>query len=182
MAGAETPRGVALILMPVGRDAATVAGLIERTGLRPVVCNTTQEAVEHLERGVEVVLVAEEALYGNNICLLEEWVDRQPPWSDQPFVVLTNRNEGPKFAAFRRELVNRLRNVGFLERPLQAITLQATVVSAERARRRQYETRKYLEVQRGATVELERLVTERTADLERANSMLAAVTHRAPAM
>ena len=63
---------------------------------------------------------------------------RQPQWSDQPFVVLTNHNEGGKFAAFRRELVARLRNVGFLERPLQAITLQATVVSAERARRRQY--------------------------------------------
>jgi hypothetical protein len=51
-------------------------------------------------------------------------------WSDQPFVVLTNHNEGPKFSAFRRELVMRLRNVGFLERTLQAITLQATVVSA----------------------------------------------------
>jgi signal transduction histidine kinase len=163
---------MALIMMPIGRDAATVAGLIERTGLRPVVCDTTQEAAEHLERGVEVVLVAEEALYGNNVRALENWVGRQPPWSDQPFVVLTNRNEGPRFAAFRREVVTRLRNVGFLERPLQAITLQATVVSAERARRRQYETRAYLEAQRGAAVELERLVAERTADLERANEQL----------
>src|SRR6201999_1707900 len=172
MAGAETPRGVALILMPIGRDAATVAGLIERTGLRPVVCNTIREVVEDLERVVEVVLVAEEALYGNNVRDLENWVGRQPPWSDQPFVVLTNRNEGPRFAAFRREAVTRLRNVGFLERPLQAITLQATVVSAERARRRQYETRAYLEAQRGAALELERLVAERTADLELANKQL----------
>jgi signal transduction histidine kinase len=172
MAGAETPRGAALILMPVGRDAATVAGLIERTGLRPVVCTTIAEVAENLERVVEVVLVAEEALYGNNVRALEDWVSRQPPWSDQPFIVLTNRNEGPRFAAFRRELVMRLRNVGFLERPLQAITLQATVVSAERARRRQYEIRAYLEVQRGAAAELERLVADRTADLERANKQL----------
>ena len=147
-------------------------GLIERAGLRAVVCNTLQEVIENLERVVEVVLVAEEALYGNNARVLEDWVGRQPQWSDQPFVVLTNHNEGPKFAAFRRELVMRLRNVGFLERPLQAITLQATVLSAERARRRQYETRAYLEAQRGAAVELERLVTERTADLEQANSQL----------
>jgi signal transduction histidine kinase len=172
MVGVETPRGVALVLLPVGRDAITVAGLIERTGLRPVICNTLREVVENLERIIEVVLVAEEALYGNNVLVLEDWVGRQPPWSDQPFVVLTNHNEGPKFAAFRRELVRRLRNVGFLERPLRAITLQATVVSAERARRRQYETRAYLEAQRGAAVELERLVGERTADLERANSKL----------
>jgi signal transduction histidine kinase/CheY-like chemotaxis protein len=42
----------------------------------------------------------------------------------------------------------------------------------ERARRRQYETRAYLEAQREIAVELERLVAERTADLERANSKL----------
>jgi signal transduction histidine kinase len=172
MAGAKTPRGVVLVLMPVGRDAAAVAGLIERAGFRAVVCKTVQEIVENLEWVVEVVLVAEEALYGNNVRVLEDWVGRQPPWSDQPFVVLTNHNQGAKFAAFRRQLVMRLRNVGFLERPLQAITLQATVVSAERSRRRQYETRSYLEAQRGAAVELERLVAERTADLERTNKQL----------
>jgi signal transduction histidine kinase len=172
MVGLETPKGVVLVLMPVGRDAPTVAKLIERAGLRPVVCNTLQEVIENLEWVVEVVLVAEEALYGNNVRALEDWVGRQPPWSDQPFVILTNHNEGGKFAAFRRELVIRLRNVGFLERPLQAITLQATILSAERARRRQYQTRAYLEAQRGAAAELERLVAERTADLERANSQL----------
>ena len=129
-------------------------------------------AFARLDRIIEVVLVAEEALYGNNVLVLEDWVRRQPPWSDQPFVVLTNHNEGPKFAEFRRELVMRLRNVGFLERPLQALTLQATALSAERARRRQYEIRAYLEAQRGVAVELERLVSERTAELKRANSKL----------
>ena len=168
----ETPKGVVLVLTPIGRDAATVAGLIERTGLRAVMCNTVREVVDHLERVIEVVLVAEEALYGKNVLVLEDWVRRQPQWSDLPFVVLTNHSEGAKFAAFRRELVARLRNVGFLERPLQAITLQATVVAAERARRRQYETRAYLEAQRGVAVELERLVAERTGELERANSQL----------
>ena len=148
MVGVETPKDVVLVLMPVGRDAAAVARLIERAGLRPVICTTVLEAVEYLERTVEVVLVAEEALYGNNVLVLEDWVGRQPQWSDQPFIVLTNHNEGPKFAAFRRELVIRLRNVGFLVRPFQAITLQATILSAERARRRQYETRACLETQR----------------------------------
>jgi signal transduction histidine kinase len=140
--------------------------------LQPVICKTVHEMVGNLERIIEVVLVAEEALYGNNLLALEDWVSRQPPWADQPFIVLTNHNEGPKFAAFRRELVIRLRNVGFLERPLHAITLQATVLSAERARRRQYESRAYLEVQRGTAVELERLVAERTADLEVLNGKL----------
>jgi signal transduction histidine kinase len=172
MVGVETQKGVVLVLMPVGRDAVTVSGLIERTGLQPVICDAPQAVVEKLESVVEVVLVAEEALYGNNVVTIEDWVSRQPSWSEQPFVVLTNHIEGPKFAAFRRELVMRLRNVSFLERPLQAMTLQATVLSVERARRRQYETRAYLEAQREIAVELERLVAERTADLERANSKL----------
>jgi signal transduction histidine kinase len=168
----ENAKGIVLVLAPVGRDAAAVAGLIERTGLRPIICETPQQLIENLERVIEVVLIAEEALYGENVRVLEQWVARQPPWSDQPFVLLTNHNEGPKFAAFRRELVVRLRNVAFLERPLQAITLQATVRTAERARRRQYEARAYLEAQRGAAARLERLVGERTRDLELANGKL----------
>jgi signal transduction histidine kinase/CheY-like chemotaxis protein len=50
--------------------------------------------------------------------------------------------------------------------------LQATVVSAERARRRQYEIRSYLEAQRDAAVLLDRLVGERTRDLAQANARL----------
>jgi signal transduction histidine kinase len=163
-----------LILTPIGRDGATVARLIERAGLKPVVCISTEELVAELERVVEVVVVAEEALYGSNIFLLQQWVSNQAPWSDQPFVVLTNRNEGVKFAAFRRELVTRLGNVTFLERPLQTITLQATVLSAVRGRRRQYEARAYLEEQRGAAERLESVVAERTRDLEEANARLRA--------
>src|ERR1700761_2779408 len=102
MIGAETSKGVVLVLMPVGRDAATVAGLIERTGSRAVICNTVQEVVDHLEGIVDVVLLAEEALYGSSVNIFEEWWGRQPRWSDQPFVVLTNHNDGLKFSAFRR--------------------------------------------------------------------------------
>lgn len=54
-----------------------------------VMCNTVREVVDRLERIVEVVLVAEEALYGKNVLVLEDWVGRQPQWSDQPFVVPT---------------------------------------------------------------------------------------------
>jgi hypothetical protein len=70
MAGIKTPGGVVPVMMPVGRDAATVAGLTERTGLRPVICKTLQELVENLDSVVEVVLLAEEALYGNNLRML----------------------------------------------------------------------------------------------------------------
>ena len=57
-------------MTPIGRDAAAIAGLIDRAGLRSVICETVQEVVENLDRVIEVVLVAEEALYGSNVLFL----------------------------------------------------------------------------------------------------------------
>jgi signal transduction histidine kinase len=172
MATADDAGGGVAVLAPIGRDAEALAALIGRAGLRAVLCQTPEGLVETLEGAVEVAVVAEEALYGTHLSTVGQWVASQPPWSDQPFLILTTKNEGPRFGAFRRELVTRLRNVTFLERPLQGITLQATVLSAERARRRQYEGRAYLASQQEAAARLEELVTERTLDLEQANDRL----------
>jgi signal transduction histidine kinase len=168
----EAPGGLVPILAPVGRDAAAIAGLVERAGLRPVVCSSPNDLVAQLDRTIDVVIVAEEALFGSNLQGVEQWVRNQPPWSDQPFVVLTNGNEGPKFGAFRRELVKRLRNVTFLERPLRALGLQATVLAAQRARGRQYEVRSHLEAQRDAGTRLEQVIADRTQELQDANGQL----------
>jgi signal transduction histidine kinase/ActR/RegA family two-component response regulator len=65
-----------------------------------------------------------------------------------------------------------LRNVSLLERPLQAITLLSAIQSCLRARRRQYEMRGYLLERERMAAELERLVAERTRELEDANSRL----------
>src|SRR6202008_3469283 len=110
-----------LILTPVGRDAVVCAKLIEQAGLFPQVCSHVADLIAQLEGHADVALIAEEALYGKAIAPLEAWVAAQPPWSDMPFVVLTNRNEGARFAQFRGGLVRKLRNIAFLERPLQAI-------------------------------------------------------------
>jgi signal transduction histidine kinase len=161
-----------LIIAPVGRDASACATLVEQAGLRARICADIAEVIARLDDGAEVVLLTEEAVYGAAIDPLAHWVEAQPPWSDQPFIVLTNRNEGPRFAAFRKDLVGKLCNIAYLERPLQAISLQAAVLTAVRGRTRQYEARAYLEAQRGAAEELERLVGVRTAALEDANEKL----------
>ncbi|HMA50108.1 MAG TPA: hypothetical protein VKP60_10170, partial [Magnetospirillaceae bacterium] len=164
--------GICLILMPIGRDAAACAQLIRQAGLAPRVCGTVDDLLQCLDLGADVVLLTEEALYGQSVDRVADWAQRQPPWSDQPFIVLTNHNEGARFTAFRRDLVPKLRNIAFLERPLQAISLQTAVLTAERGRRRQYQTRAFLEAQRGAAEELERLVAARTEALELANDKL----------
>jgi len=172
MASAEATSGIVLVLTPIGRDAEASARLIKQIGMPAEVCQNLGSLVARLNDDVSVVVLAEEALYGKSLDPLDGWVRAQPPWCGRPFVVLTTNNDGRKFATFRRRLVTTLRNVSFLERPLQTITFQSAVQSAERARRRQYEARAYLETQRGAALELERLVAERTEDLELANSQL----------
>jgi signal transduction histidine kinase len=161
-----------LILAPVGRDAAACARLVGQVGLQPLTCRDLLDLIAELDLGTDVVLLSEEAVYGNTVDRLARWVASQPPWSDLPFIVMTNQNEGPRFTRFRRELVGQLRNVSFLERPMQAISLQAAVLSAMRGRSRQYETRAYLEAQRDAADNLERLVAQRTEALEAANERL----------
>jgi len=167
MAGARV-----IILAPVGRDAAACARLVEQAGLNPHTCSGIDELIAELDLGAEVVVLTEEALYGKAVDRLAGWVAAQPPWSDLPFIVVTSHNEGPRFARFRKDLVGKLRNVSFLERPMQAISLQAAVLSAERGRARQYEARAYLEAQRHAAEDLESLVAQRTEALERANEQL----------
>jgi len=161
-----------LILMPIGRDAAACGQLIRQAGLVARVCASIDDLLDCLDLGAEVVLLTEEALYGQSVDRVAAWVARQQPWSDQPFIVLTNHNDGMRFTAFRQDLVSKLRNIAFLERPLQAISVQTAVLTAERGRRRQYQTRAFLEAQRGAAEELERLVAVRTEALELANDKL----------
>src|SRR5690348_960808 len=166
------PGSKVLILAPVGRDAGACAMLVGQAGLEPRACSDLQEVIAQLDIGADMVLLTEEALYGKSVDRLAAWVNSQPPWSDLPFIVLTSPIEGARFARFRRDLVNKLRNVSFLERPMQAISLQAAVLSAERGRARQYEARAYLESQRHAAENLEHLVAQRTDALERANEQL----------
>ncbi|HEX4199284.1 MAG TPA: ATP-binding protein [Caulobacteraceae bacterium] len=174
----ETARACVLILAPIGRDAQACCTLVERVGLKPRVCADVRELIVQLDSNADVVLLTEEALYGSALGVLAAWVARQPPWSDQPFIVLTNRNEGGRFHEFRRSLVERLHNIAFLERPMRAISLQAAILTAQRGRARQYQARAYLEAQRGAAEELERLVSERTRALEQANAELRAESER----
>lgn len=166
------PEAGVLILAPIGRDAAACAKLVEQAGLESHICGDVVELLVQLDRGVDLAVVAEEALYGKSMAQLAAWVDGQPPWSDFPFIVMTNQNDGPRFTKFRHQIVSGLRNVSFLERPMQAISLQAAVLSAKRDRARQYEGRAYLEAQQRAAEDLEHLVAQRTEALQMTNEQL----------
>ena len=166
-----------LIFAPIGRDAAASAEILRRAGVATEVCLDLEAMISGIEQGAASVFIAEEGLFGKDLSALSAWVDRQPAWSDLPFVVLTTHQEQPAVVAWRQRLVAALRNVSLLERPVQPITLASTLQASTRARMRQSQVRALLQEQQAAGQKLEALVAERTRELEEANSELRTQIH-----
>ena len=163
-----------LVLAPTGRDGRAACAIIEQAGLVAKSCSGIDELRTELEAGAGAAVIAEEAFFGADPARLFDWVDKQPPWSDFPFIVLTTRRDDPRRRQQTLRLIANLRNVMLQERPLQAVTLVSTVQAALRARLRQYEAAKYLAEREKAASRLEELVGERTRQLQDANSRLTA--------
>jgi signal transduction histidine kinase/ActR/RegA family two-component response regulator len=168
-----------LIHAPRGRDASVVQTVLAKQRIESLVCGTEQELMAALEEGAASVILTEEALpqlVADQHLL--EWLGRQPPWSDFPFVVLATKREGRRPDKDFRSL-HSLGNLVLLERPLNAETLASAAESAVRARRRQYAARQHLEELKGTRSELERLngeledrILKRTRELASANDRL----------
>ncbi|MBA3510772.1 ATP-binding protein [Sphingomonas sp.] len=169
----------ALILAPVGRDAAIAAEILAESGIKSAICPTLPGLASQLDRGVGFVLVTEEALLGQDLRGLSTWINRQPEWSDLPFVLLTRRGGGLERNPDAGRFLDMLGNVTFLERPFHPTTLISLARSALRARRRQYDARARLEALqkseehlRMGNETLEARVEERTREHEFALAQL----------
>ena len=84
----------ALILAPVGRDAAIAAGMLREARIPSVICPELDSLVRELDSGVGFSVVTEEALLGRDLRPLSAWINGQPEWSDLPFVLLTRKGGG----------------------------------------------------------------------------------------
>lgn len=133
-----------LIHAPRGRDAQVVQGILSAGGMSTFICEKPRGLMDCLAEGAAAVIVTEEALAEVPRHELEAWVNRQPPWSDFPFIVMATRQAGRRSAP-ALEALHVLGNVILLERPVNAETLASAADSALRARRRQYTMRQHLE-------------------------------------
>jgi signal transduction histidine kinase/CheY-like chemotaxis protein len=161
-----------LVFAPIGRDGQASVELFRHSNLEAVNCRSLAELVDGMTGGAGAVVLAEEGLFGKETTALAQWIEKQPPWSDLPFIILTSHRAQPPVVAWRRQIVELLRNVSLLERPIQPMTLTSAVQSAMRARRRQYEIRALLKAREQTAQQLEKLVIERTRALEEANKQL----------
>jgi signal transduction histidine kinase/CheY-like chemotaxis protein len=157
----------ALVLAPIGRDAAIASSMLREADIDAQVCADLAALHGELERGVGVVILTEEAIRTADLKDLAAWVSAQPPWSDLPFVLLTERGGGLERNPSASRQMETLGNVTFLERPFHPTTLISVVRTALRGRRRQYELRRLNET-------LETRVDERTGELAAANRQLVA--------
>ena len=178
----------AVILAPQGRDARIAARILQEGGLTADICNDLPALIAEIADGAGVAVLTDDAIRNADVKPIVEWIKSQPPWSDFPYVLLTERGGGLERNPTATRQTQVLGNVVFLERPFHPTTLISVVRTALRGRLRQYEARARLEVlreseshARGAGASLRRLnetlearVQERTAELAAANRQLVA--------
>jgi signal transduction histidine kinase/CheY-like chemotaxis protein len=178
----------ALIVAPQGRDAFIAARILREAGLVAEICDDLPKFVTELALGAGVAVLTDEAIRNADIKGLASWVGSQPPWSDLPFILLTERGGGFERNPTAERQMEALGHLAFLERPFHPTTFISMLKTALRGRRRQYEARARLEAlhesegkARRAEMELRRLnetlgvrVAERTGEIEAANRQLVA--------
>ena len=141
--GASSERAV--ILAPIGRDAAVAAALIQEAGFYANIAGDLAALTHEIEAGAGLAVIADEAIKTADLRSLAKWLNEQPSWSDFPIVLLTHQGGGPERNPDAARLGQALGNVTFIERPFHPTTLVSIVGSAVRGRRRQYQTRAILE-------------------------------------
>jgi signal transduction histidine kinase len=168
-----------LVLAPEGRDAAVLHSLLIEAGISAEVDESGEILFDALEKGTHAgAVMTDEALTRVGLATLREAVERQPTWSDFPFVILARRGDGER-GALRH--VEQALNATVLERPLHPTSLVSAARSAIRGRERQRLTARQLRDLEKARGELRSLaesletkVSERTRDLASANDRLTA--------
>jgi len=154
----------ALILAPSGRDAFVARDMLGEAGVRSEIVSDIERLVRALEAGAGCGILTEEAVTGTDLNRLSQWLDRQPKWSDFPFILLTQRGGGLERNPSAGRHLEVLGNVTFLERPFHPTTFVSLAQSALRGRRRQYDARARLVELNELTADLERRVEDRTAE------------------
>ncbi len=134
-----------LVLAPTGKDGQLIGQMLSRKSFRCQACSNIAELSEEFRAGAGIGVLAEEGLTGVSLEPLLSALKAQPPWSDFPLILLTQKS------AEESDTVQRLltmfgpeANITLLDRPVHVATLLSTVRSALRARRRQYEVRDYI--------------------------------------
>jgi len=127
-----------LVYAPTSKDAQLTCKVLAETGVACAACATLPALVHEMEQGVGAILLAEEVFVREDVRQIIELIERQPPWSDLPIILITRQGaDAPAIS----DAINTLGNVILLERPTRINALANAAQSALRARRRQFQAR-----------------------------------------
>lgn len=144
----------AIILATGSAEEPVLASLLRRMGRPASVRATICDLITGLDEGAGLAIVDAQSLHAAELAPLRRWIEEQPPWSDFPFIVVTQRDN-----AAHADLIVRLQgilgNVFVLEQPGHASALLNVMDNALRGRRRQYQSRQFLENMREAEQRLQ---------------------------
>src|SRR5688500_7990983 len=132
-----------LVFAPVGKDAPLTLDVLRRTDLSGQVCQTAHGLCVEFQRGAAVIMLTEEALEDPGIGELMDCLRSQPAWSDIPVLLFADAERSEIYLRTLR-LLEGLRNVVLLERPIRLGAALSLIRSAMRGRERQYELRDLL--------------------------------------
>jgi signal transduction histidine kinase/CheY-like chemotaxis protein len=143
-----------LVFAPVGKDAPLTLDVLQRSHLEGCVCDSAQALCLEFLRGAAVILLTEEALEDAGIDELMDSLRSQPAWSDIPVLLFADTERSEIYLRTLR-LLEGLRNVVLLERPIRLGAALSLIRSAMRGRERQYELRDLLRAFASAREEAE---------------------------
>jgi signal transduction histidine kinase/CheY-like chemotaxis protein len=133
-----------LILTPSGRDASLAAQVLEEAGIAAAICADGDALVARMVRA-GAAICATNALSPVIVAKIIAVLAQQPPWSDFPFLIFTERAATTRENERTLETFAGLGNVTALERPLHPLTMISAARAALRARARQYAARAAIE-------------------------------------
>ena len=140
----ESSQERVLVLALMSRDGELAEEALTRAGICTEVVRGIEPLCEAIAEGAGAVLVTEESLTGRASQLLVKTLEREPPWSDLPIMVLTTAGQAAELSLRTARRLEPSVNMSVLERPVRTMTLVAAARTALRARRRQYDVRDYL--------------------------------------
>ncbi len=166
-----------VLAAPTGADAFNLRSILREAGLHADACPDIGALAAEIERGCGAALLTAEALSHPRHVDLAAVIERQPPWSDLPLILVVNGGRSGTAGAEAARRLGARGNITLVERPLHRATLLSTLHAALRARRRQYEVHALLRERDDLLASLEQRVADRTARLADLNAELEAFSY-----
>jgi signal transduction histidine kinase/ActR/RegA family two-component response regulator len=138
------------ILLPTGRDAALVGGILDQKMINFIICSSFNDLLEQILDECGPFILGDEAISEAELGRLLQALDQQPEWSDLPGIIFLGKY--PRLKTLT--LIAARRSLNLIQRPVRKSMLIIMVRTALEVRLRQYQIRDLLQDLRQANEKL----------------------------